>query len=164
MSAESSSRIPSADQVGHRIDGVNSHVCGNSATGASVQPFTQVTVQPPKHIGLRPHSLPPSQVAQPPRALDSCRLIAHPSGRVGVIFARDADGKRQTQKLVASIDEAQKLVKEWRANRAARAGVLAFVAWLANFLPHTPRPSNHGPHSKSGIRARPGTRKAGGAR
>lgn len=74
-------------------------------------------------------SMPYSPRMSPPPNRDSSRVIALPSGRFGVLLARDSAGKRPTQKLLPSMSAAQRHVAEFRL---ARETICKFVEWLAS--------------------------------
>jgi len=155
MPAESSStKIPTAHQV-HK--GELSHRLSVQSTLNGLGSLAQGTEQRPKHIGLRPHPLPPSHAVYAPTDRDSTRVLLMPSGRVGVIFSRDADGNRPTQKLVSSLAIADTMVREHKARKV----IVTFVAWLANLMPRVGGSSPRIDVGRSGIRSKPGARKAG---
>lgn len=123
----SSSRMPiahrsvSSAQRSHRLDGPATL----TSRPASTSKFTE---QRAKSLPVRPVALERTRVPQPPLDRDSTRVLAMPSGRFGVIFARDADGNRLPQRLVNSESHANELAREFRRGRDA---IVAFVVWLA---------------------------------
>lgn len=155
MSTSSSSeRMLAASLTVH--DGEDTHANYRLATGARVQPGPSGTEQRPKHIGRRPHALPPTAVPQVPVDRDSTRVLALPgTGRFAVVFSRNPDGVRPKSITVSS----QSIAQTFAGEHKARKVICAFVAWLANLMPRQtpPGPAYKLGVARSGVRARPGS-------
>jgi hypothetical protein len=152
MTSPSSERIPVARPVLPHIDDLNSHRLDGLAMLNGRHSLPHGTEQRAEHIGMRPHSLPPSPGFQPTPDRDSTRVLVMDSGRAGIVFARGPDGKRPPQRLVASLAIAEALVRDYKLAKP----FIAFLGWLANMLPRDLAPSGGRPGvAKSGVRVKP---------
>lgn len=81
------------------------------------------------------------------------RIVSLGTGRFGVLAPRAPKQRfRRPIAAVDSVEEGQRVLKEWRD---ARDAVVKCVAWLASFLPRAPHPAKVLGVGMSGVRARP---------
>jgi hypothetical protein len=136
MPAPSSSRIPIADK----------------ALSHELQP----TQQRPKRLVLRGRAELMSGRAVPETPFDRGsvgKIVTLSGGKFGAITPRDERGKRRPIRTCESIAEAQLILTAWRHGRDS---IVAFVAWLANFLPRKPHAARVLGVGMSGVRKKPG--------
>lgn len=117
-------------------------------------------VDRPRYLDARHEPLPIRSLTIPRDRESTGRIVTLSTGRFGVLAPR-APKERQRRPIgvADSMDAAQTRLRNWKQGRVT---VVAFVAWLANFLPRKPSAQAlPAAISKSGVRAKPGARKVG---
>jgi hypothetical protein len=120
--ASSSKRMRAADA--HVDDGSDSGIRPHYLNGrAHSLRTTERTHQPIPHR----LSLPFSPKLAPPENRDSTRVLLLTTGRFGIVFARDENGKRPRNVVVPTMREAQLIVGDQRRGRNM---IIAFLVWV----------------------------------